>query len=233
MDADAGKSFPVGAGPGEGQDRIARMLGLETLPAEPKLRAALCALGDEVLCLHADLARLRTQLQKSSRLADRDTLCPVFNRRAFGRELKREIARAARFGSPLSVTYLDLDGFKAVNDHFGHAAGDAVLQRVAQILVENTRETDIVARIGGDEFAIALPHATADDAARHAERLVGRIDRIRVRDGGADDGPVVRVSASCGVAGWQPDMEAESLVSRADAAMYAARASSGNGLERS
>jgi diguanylate cyclase (GGDEF)-like protein len=208
------------------------MLGLETLPAEPKLRAALCALSDEVVCLHAERARLRRQLQKSLQLADRDTLCPVLNRRAFRRELKREIARAARFGSPLSVTYLDLDGFKAVNDDFGHAAGDAVLERVAGILVDNTRETDIVARIGGDEFAIALPHATADDAARHAERLAGRIDRIRMRDGGAADGPVLRVSVSCGVAGWQPDMEAESLISRADAAMYAARASSGNDLKR-
>ncbi len=191
------------------------------MPEDPQVRAALRALGDEVLGLHEEVAQLRKALRASAQLADHDTLCPIFNRRAFVRELKREIALAARFDTPLSLIYLDLDGFKAVNDSFGHAAGDAVLSRVADILVGNTRDTDIVARLGGDEFGVAMPHAALKDAEERAGWLASRIAKISVRDAGAQDGDRLRLGVSFGAASWTPELDPETLISRADAIMYA------------
>lgn len=218
------------AGPGEadrrGRNDLIEALGLGELPDDPRLRAAITALGDEVLSLHEEVARLREALRASALLADHDTLCPIFNRRAFMRELKREIALAARFDTPLSVIYMDLDGFKAINDRFGHATGDAVLERVASVLIEDTRDTDIIARLGGDEFGIALPHASVSDASEKARRLSERIAMIRVRPSNDETLPPLRLGASIGVAGWHPELDPQSLVSEADAAMYAAKSAS-------
>jgi diguanylate cyclase (GGDEF)-like protein len=120
-------------------------------------------------------------------LADNDALCPMFNRRAFEREVRREIALASRFGTPLSLIFTDLDHFKPVNDIYGHATGDAVLLKVSEILLGLTRDTDIVGRLGGDEFGIVLSQATLADSERKALQLTEQIDALTVR--GADDAP--------------------------------------------
>ncbi len=221
----SGRDASRGKGP-ESRDRRGRLveaLGLEDWPGDPHLSAALQALSEEVLDLHEQVARLQKALQASAQLADRDALCPLFNRRAFLRELKREIALASRFDTPLSLIFLDLDGFKAINDRFGHPIGDTVLKRVSRILTAHTRDTDIIGRLGGDEFGIALPHATISHAIGKAEKLSGRIRRLSVRQDQADDGVPTRLGASFGVAEWNAELDPETLISQADSAMYAAK----------
>ena len=136
-------------------------VGVDLDALDSRTRAAVEAFGEEVLALRRDVATLTAALADAEALADFDTLCPVFNRRAFERELRREIALADRYGSPFCVVIIDLDGFKSINDRFGHGVGDQALIAVAEVLTENTRETDIVGRIGGDEYAVLLTHANS------------------------------------------------------------------------
>jgi diguanylate cyclase (GGDEF)-like protein len=187
-------------------------------------RAALEALSEEVIYLREDAARLRNALSDAELLADNDALCPVFNRRAFEREVRREIALAGRFGTPLSLIFIDLDHFKKVNDVFGHAAGDNVLLRVSDILLESTRETDIVGRLGGDEFGIVLAHASHAATKAKAAELTQLIDQIVVCNGDAEDVPPVHIGASCGVAEWRDGLGADTLIARGDQDMFAQKA---------
>ena len=197
---------------------------LEALDIDPDTydlasAAAFRALAEEVISLREEEARLRTALAASEELADRDGLCPVFNRRAFQRELSREIARARRHGAQLCFIYLDLDRFKDVNDRFGHAAGDAALKQVCEILLSNLRQSDIVGRLGGDEFGVILPHAGLEDGRHKAGRLSEKIDQIVIKSPGKGPAPV-HLGVSCGVVAWSGDLSAEQLISQADEAMF-------------
>ncbi len=203
---------------------LLNVLGVDLHALDRHTRAAFEALCDEVLALRADADVMRDALEEAELLADNDALCPVFNRRAFEREIRREIALAARFRTPLSLIFIDLDNFKAVNDVFGHAAGDEVLLRISDILLRTTRETDIVGRLGGDEFGIVLAQATSADSLRKAEQLSREVDQLVVRSEADGDGPIVRVGASCGVVEWQPGQSAETLIALADQAMFAQKA---------
>ena len=200
------------------------ILGVDLSAVDRHTRAAIEALCDEVLSLREDLAEARKALTEAELLADNDALCPMFNRRAFEREVRREIALASRFGTPLSLIFTDLDHFKPVNDIYGHATGDAVLLKVSEILHGLTRDTDIVGRLGGDEFGIVLSQATLADSEQKAAQLTERIDALTVR--GPDDGPApeLRIGASCGVVSWQPGEDAQHLIARADQAMFAQKA---------
>ena len=210
--------------------KLIKALGLDPAGLSLHTRAAMEALAEEVLALREEAVGLRQEISRAELLADRDALCPVFNRRAFERELAREIARAERFGTPLSLVYIDLDRFKQVNDQFGHQTGDNVLLRISEILAENTRETDIIGRLGGDEFGIALTHAGFADSEVKAAGLGAHIDALTVRAGtsaGADvasQEEAVRLGASCGVAEWRSGISAELLLAEADEAMFAVKA---------
>lgn len=197
------------------------ILGLDLAALDRHTRAAIEALCDEVIALREELAEARGALSEAELLADNDALCPMFNRRAFEREVRREIALATRFRTPLCLIFVDLDHFKPVNDIYGHATGDAVLLKVSEILLSLTRDTDIVGRLGGDEFGLVLSQASLDDSERKAAQLSDRIDALTVR--GAEDAPTqgLRIGASCGVVAWQPGEDAQHLIARADQAMFA------------
>ncbi len=195
-------------------------LGLDLSQLDRRTRAAIEALSEEVLALRDESAALKTALSDAELLADNDALLPIFNRRAFEREVRREIALSGRFQTPLSLIFVDLDNFKLVNDIYGHAAGDGVLMKVADILQDRTRETDIVGRLGGDEFGIVLAHATYDDTLRKAAQLAASIDALEVRDEANSATPVVRIGASCGVVEWRTGQSAAALIARADQAMF-------------
>lgn len=105
-------------------------------------------------------------------LAYIDPLTGVFNRRRFEKQLQEDIDRSKRYGYDLSLLLIDIDDFKSINDSFGHAAGDQVLQTVAEVLKRSVRKTDIVARIGGDEFIILLPHTKLDKAENARQRIL-------------------------------------------------------------
>jgi diguanylate cyclase (GGDEF)-like protein/PAS domain S-box-containing protein len=117
----------------------------------------------------ADAEGLRRELREQ---AIRDPLTGLFNRRFLEETLNREVARAARAKSPLGVVMLDLDKFKLLNDTFGHAAGDAVLREVGQLLRENVRAADVACRYGGDEFIVVMPDSTLENAARKAKLIL-------------------------------------------------------------
>ena len=203
---------------------LVEALGVDPAGLGAHARAAMAALAEEVMALRAEAATLRSEVTKAESLADRDTLCPVFNRRAFERELGREIALAERFGTPLSLVYIDLDRFKLVNDRFGHQTGDDVLLKISEILIANTRETDIVGRLGGDEFGVALTHAGHEDSLVKATDFSAQISGLIVRGDNSSDAPSVRLGASCGVAEWRNGCSAERLLAEADEAMFAVKA---------
>ena len=173
-------------------------------------------LAEEIAQLHREIARLKAQLARAEALADTDALTPVLNRRAFLREVERTIAEVSRYHAPASLLYFDLDGFKAVNDRYGHPAGDAVLTTVAVGLVSHVRRSDVVGRLGGDEFAVILAHADSKAARAKAEALAGAIAATPV----VSDGVEIRVRASWGVSEIQGDEGAEQALARADAAMF-------------
>jgi diguanylate cyclase (GGDEF)-like protein len=117
------------------------------------------------------LARLRGRLERERWLARTDPLTGIHNRRAFWNATARELERCRRFAEPFSVAYLDVDGFKGVNDHHGHAAGDEVLRRIATLLQQELRQLDMVARLGGDEFALLLPGTNVFGASSVLQRV--------------------------------------------------------------
>ncbi len=161
-------------------------------------------------------------------LATRDGLTGLFNRRHFFELAERELARARRSGLPLSIVMLDLDHFKQINDSRGHAAGDQVLREVAALFGLVLRETDIVGRYGGEEFAALLPDTTREEALHIAERLRAVVAQHQVEW----RGEVIRCSASLGithldsVAGGTLD----TLLERADTALMSAKSGGRNRL---
>jgi diguanylate cyclase (GGDEF)-like protein len=195
----------------------AGFLGIDETELTASVRAALTALLGEIDELRGEVGRLKARLNEAQDLADRDALTPVLNRRAFVRELKRIGAFAQRYGSPASLIYFDLDGFKAVNDRFGHAAGDLALQAVAERLAGNVRETDIVGRLGGDEFGVILAQADLAAAGAKAAALDAAVTAEPVQCGEW----LAPIRLTYGVRQIDPDADAERMLAEADAAMYA------------
>ncbi len=180
------------------------------------LEARLERLAHERDAARAEAEGLRRRLAEVELLADRDPLTPVLNRRAFMRELHRAAAFCARYGAAASLVYFDLDGFKAVNDRYGHAAGDAVLEAVARGLLDSVRESDVVARIGGDEFAVLLAQAGIDAARAKAGRLVAALEAEAV----GFEGCAIPVRLSAGVRSFEPGLTPARWLAEADAAMF-------------
>lgn len=169
--------------------------------------------------------RKLTSLNKAlERLSVTDTLTGVFNRLKIDAVLEQEIVRANRFGQPFSVIMLDIDHFKSVNDTYGHQAGDQVLIAIATILRENTRETDIVGRWGGEEFIVICPQTERSGAVNLADGLRQKIERHTFAI-------AERKSASFGVATYQTGDLAAALVKRADSALYQAKDTGRNRVE--
>lgn len=167
--------------------------------------------------LAAERDSLAEQLAAAEALADRDALAPVLNRRAFMRELHRTMSEVERYKTPAAVLYLDLDGFKALNDSYGHAAGDAVLRQVGLMLLDSVRESDVVGRLGGDEFGVILNRASAEEAHAKAAALSEKLNNAAIKH----DGMEHRIRASFGVHPIALVEDPEDAVARADEAMYA------------
>ncbi len=173
----------------------------------------------------AVLEQQKDQLEEANRqlgtLALHDTLTGLGNRRAFEQRIAQEMNQARRYGTPLSLLLLDVDGFKSYNDSFGHPAGDEILRRLAAIIRGQGRETDFFARYGGEEFVVVLPLTDAEGAIVLAERLRAAVEKT--------DWPKREVTVSLGAATLLPAMpDEDTLVSAADQALYAAKAAGRN-----
>jgi diguanylate cyclase (GGDEF)-like protein len=175
------------------------------------------------------LARVERALQQAAqrkrleRQARVDALTGLGNYRFLVERLGEECRRATRYGLPLALAMIDVDGLKRLNDTRGHAAGNTVLERVGRVLRAEVRESDAAARYGGDEFVVLLPHTTVEEAARFAERVRRRLQAVGVP-----------ITVSVGVAALAPVEEvaaerlAERLIEAADGALYRAKRAGGD-----
>lgn len=155
------------------------------------------------------------------RLVTLDPLTQAYNRRHFEQELAREHSRSVRYGRNFSLILFDFDHFKEINDQFGHLAGDAVLKEVAAQIRERLRRDDILARVGGEEFAILCPESDLEGASHLARDLNALVREIRV----LYDGLAVKATISLGVAEWRGEEEnPDALYQRADDLLYEAKA---------
>lgn len=155
----------------------------------------------------------------------RDPLTGIWNARAFNETSDHVIREAQRYGRPFSVLFIDLDHFKSINDHHGHEAGDMVLQQVAECLARGSRESDLLGRVGGEEFLLMLPHTDLAGATVLAEELRASVEGLMPSIGAER----IPVTVSIGVAGSQPDHKSILDIKRqADRAMYLAKAEGRN-----
>jgi len=169
-----------------------------------------------------DISERKRMEQRLEHLATHDPLTGLLNRRGFGAELARAIAFAKRYQTPAAVLILDIDNFKYVNDSYGHALGDAALRQVSCLLRRRLRETDVIGRRGGDEFALILAGTTLDQARTVAHAV---LEELRGDATLSCEHQVVRLTASIGIAAIEPDsrLAAEQLLANADIAMYEAK----------
>ncbi len=174
--------------------------------------------------LRAEIARLTEELRRADlriaeleARADVDPLLDILNRRGFERELKRSLAYVARYATSAVLMFIDLDGFKAVNDRYGHAVGDRLLKRVAAELASHVRASDVVGRLGGDEFGVVMWHIGAAQAAAKAQELEKVIEAAGLVHGDER----LAVGASAGTVLLDPALDPATLIDAADRAMYA------------
>jgi diguanylate cyclase (GGDEF)-like protein len=199
----------------------ASVLGIPEDEFTPRVRDAIQTLMGEVDALRHELRETRARLEEVERTADQDQLLPLLNRRAFVRELTRYISFAGRYGTPATLLYFDLDGFKQVNDKFGHAAGDAVLAHFADTLLAQTRDSDVVSRLGGDEFGVLLAHTDVERGRKKADALADRLESEPTQW----QGQQIPIGFSYGAFELKGDDTPDVAMARADAAMYAQKKS--------
>jgi diguanylate cyclase (GGDEF)-like protein len=167
--------------------------------------------------LKRELAVARARVGELEARADVDPLLDILNRRGVERELKRALSHVKRYGTQAALMFVDLDGFKGINDRYGHAAGDALLKAVARDLIGHVRASDVVGRIGGDEFGVLVWRVEEPQAVAKARELEAVIARVGITHGRSQ----VSVAASVGVALLVEDSNPADVIAAADQAMYA------------
>jgi diguanylate cyclase (GGDEF)-like protein len=175
---------------------------------------------EEISLLRGKVARLQERVEQLDQLAHQDSLINLPNRRGFMRELERLIARVDRYGISAAMLFVDVDGLKMINDTLGHRAGDEALIQVAALLAKGVRHSDVVARIGGDEFGILLESSDETNSHETAARLIQQISACEV----LHDGEALPLGVAIGVGMIDALDTAEAVMERADEAMYRRKA---------
>lgn len=174
----------------------------------------------EIERLRGEVARLEQRVTQLDELAHQDTLTSMPNRRGFERELERMIARIGRYKSKGAMLYVDVDGLKIINDSFGHRAGDEALMQVSRLLAGELRRSDIVARIGGDEFGVLLENVDEAGAQETAQRLCDVISGCEF----VFEGDALPLSVAIGVAEIRAEDSIADVMVRGDEEMYRRKA---------
>ncbi len=210
---------------------VGALVGLDRLASSRKPRMAAGSLRAVRVLLEPAAVALDNALalKRAEDLSVTDDLTQLYNSRYLDQVLRRETKRASRSGRPLSLLFIDLDGFKSVNDTHGHLYGSRALVEAAAVIKESARETDIVARFGGDEFAVVLPDTGGEGAFAVGERIR---ERLAAHLFLADDDLNMRLTGSVGVA-TLPDVanSAGELIQAADKAMYRVKGHGKNGIQ--
>ncbi len=181
-----------------------------------------------VLALARERATMRAEV--FAHQAAIDAVSGLFNRRYFHARLEEELQRSRRHEIPLALLMVDIDDFKAINDQFGHLAGDSVIKAAADIVRRAVRVFDVCTRFGGEEFAVIMPGSHEDNATAVAERIRTRVEGYRGTDRALAG---LNVTVSIGLAVSSPGMSAQDLISRADGALYSAKRSGKNRVSSS
>lgn len=182
----------------------------------PVTDAAVIDPYSEIERLRAEVEQLRLRAEAAEAAADHDVLTPALNRRGFVAAMKSAMAFCQRHEVPAVLLYLDLDGFKGVNDALGHAAGDAALVHVAEMMRANLRESDAVGRLGGDEFGLLMLNAGLDEGREKARRLAAALESDPFQWEGRSAG----LGGSFGVRAFAGHTDPEVWLAEADAAMW-------------
>lgn len=213
---------PAAAAPVQAPTPTTSLMGIPKEEVTPKVRLAIETLMKEVERLRNEVDEMRRHNGALEKLADEDTLLPVSNRRAFVRELSRSMSFAQRYGQPSSLGFFDVNNMKAINDTLGHSAGDAALLHVAQTLLDNVRHSDVVGRLGGDEFGVVFSQVEEEAAIRKITQLVEQISSNPVRWREQE----FNVSIAHGHYTFHGSEDASDALIAADKSMYAQKVSS-------
>jgi len=185
---------------------------------------------DDAMKRWGQIQQGRANQEELERLANIDSLTGLLNRGAILRKLSEQMKHAKRYRDELSLSLLDIDHFKKVNDQYGHLTGDDVLEQVATLMWQNIRDADIIGRYGGEEFIIILPRTDLSSALNVAERVRKMIEASKMKD---PEGNMFGITVSQGISIYKLGEDEHSLISRADNALYKAKGNGRNRIETS
>lgn len=212
--ADGSSGNPTG-GKRIAAERMA-MLGISEKEMTPAVSLAISALLEKLDDVNRELSRTKESLAEIERLVDVDCIAPIPNRRAFMRRLSWAITMHERYGHPSTILYFDINDFKAVNDQYGHAAGDIAIRHVSQMLSTTMRESDFLARIGGDEFAVIMYYANEEAARNRGAKIAEKLAATPF----SFNGKPVHITTAYGYHAIHSGDDAESALAAADMSMY-------------
>jgi len=192
------------------------MLGIPEKEMTPAVNLAVSALLEKLDDMGRELSRTKDSLSELERLVDVDCVAPIPNRRAFMRRLSWAITMHERYGHPSTILYFDINDFKQINDQYGHSAGDIAIRHISQLLTATMRESDFLARIGGDEFAVIMYYADQEAAKRRGGKISEKLHSTPF----IFNGKPMHVTASYGYYSIQNGDDAEAALASADMSMY-------------
>lgn len=196
-------------------ERLA-MLGIPEGEMTPSVNLAVTALLEKLDDVNRDLSRTKESLAEIERLVDVDCVAPIPNRRAFMRRLAWAITMFERYAHPSTILYFDINDFKQINDEYGHAAGDLAIRHISQLLGNTMRESDFLARIGGDEFAVIMYYANDEAARKRGAKISEKLQKTPF----VHNGKHLYVTAAYGYYSIKSGDDAESALASADMSMY-------------
>jgi diguanylate cyclase (GGDEF)-like protein len=192
------------------------VLGIPATEMTPKVRNAIMMLMAEVENMRHELEIAHRRISELEKLADQDSLIEISNRRAFVREMTRMISYSDRYGINSSLIFLDMNDLKLINDNYGHKAGDLALVHLAKTMLGSLRDSDIIGRLGGDEFGIIMPKASEENADAKAKQILQKIEENPL----ILDGKKIPLKIAYGIYSLHSGISPDQALDHADKKMY-------------